>query len=1174
MEGIKMKCPECQFDNREGARFCSECGNRFELTCPECNTKIRAGSKFCDECGYDFKKPQDAPSIDVSKPQSYTPKFLADKILSSRSSIEGEHKLVTVLFADVANYTSITETLDPEEVHQIMDGLFKILMDEIHKYEGTINQFTGDGIMAIFGAPVSHEDHAQRACYAALAVQRAMADFSEKLKDEKDIDFKIRIGINTGPVVVGSIGDDLRMDYTALGDTTNLAARMQQGAESGSILMADSSYKLISPHFVTKPLGELQVKGKKEPVITHTLKRARSIRTLMDIVAEKELSPLIGRSEEFNRLHRLWELCKKGNGQVVFIVGEAGIGKSRLIFELHRALSAEKVTWLEGRCAPYGRNIPFSPLIDLLRRNFRIDEEDSEEIIIRKIDEGLGVLGEDTKERAPYLKFLFSVDPGDALIHSMDAQGRRRMIFDSIRLMTIRGSKRRPLILFFEDLHWIDHESEDFLKYVINSLAVLPVMLILTYRPGYANPFGERTFFNHISLKALGKKESLDLTKDVIGVDRLPKFVEPLILERAEGNPLYIEEIAKSLEELGIFKKIEANGAVKAQDQIQIPTSIQDIIMARIDRLPEEQKVALQLAAVIGREFANRLLERIAKLQAGITDILDDLVGLEILYQTQFYPELSFMFKHALTHDVAYNSLLTSKRKAIHALTGEVIEEIYSTRLGEHYEILAHHYEHGEVWDKAIAYLILSGQKALGNMAIPSAHTFFKKVIDISSQKDVTLSPQQAYESYQGKGNTEFNMGQFDVAEKDFFKAREIANEIGDKNREAESLSMAGWSMASGKKYEEVINIYHEAADFGRQIGNPIIEGRNYAGLGLIKLSLGEVQEAGKFMEKAVEIGKRINSPLLLILSLSLRAFQFPHYGIADEEAVEYLDKSIPVLKSVQNARACVLVYLILGYYLACKGDYAASISTFQEGINFAEETGEALNRAKGLNWLGWVYAELGWISEAKKLNRESYKASLEMGSGSEEVEANAVVNLAENAVAEKDYGQAENYIEDFLKKAETDPGYLFIKHRWEVRQLCTSAEIFLYRDDTEEAMQCAQRAFEIAERTKNRRGRIRANRHLGEIYIKNMELSKAEKKLNVAISDAKKLGNPYQLWKTHRDLGKLKEAQDFSPQAQEHYREAFEVIENIGSNLKDEKIRKIFLNSDLIKEIKNKVKR
>ena len=258
-----MKCPECQFDNREGAKFCSECGKRFELTCPECNTKVRLGSKFCDECGCNLKKPQDAPSVDYSKPQSYTPKFLADKILSSRSSIEGERKLVTVLFADVANYTSVSERLDPEEVHHIMDRLFKILMDEIHKYEGTINQFTGDGIMAIFGAPVSHEDHAQRAGYAALAVQREMVDFSEKLKDEKNIDFKIRIGLNTGPVVVGSIGDDLRMDYTALGDTTNLAARLQQAAKTGSILMSDSSYKLISPHFITEPLGELKVKGKK-----------------------------------------------------------------------------------------------------------------------------------------------------------------------------------------------------------------------------------------------------------------------------------------------------------------------------------------------------------------------------------------------------------------------------------------------------------------------------------------------------------------------------------------------------------------------------------------------------------------------------------------------------------------------------------------------------------------------------------------------------------------------------------------------------------------------------------------------------------------------------------------------------------------------------------------------
>ena len=1165
-----MECPECHFQNREGAKFCSECGNKFELTCPECNMKIRIDSKFCDECGHDLKNVQETHPIDYSKPQSYTPKFLADKILSSRSAIEGEKKLVTVMFADVANYTVIAERLDPEEIHQIMDSFFKILIDVIHKFEGTINQFTGDGIMAIFGAPVSHEDHAQRACYAAFDIQKAMIDFGEKLKEEKDIDFKLRIGLNTGPVVVGSIGDDLRMDYTALGDTTNLAARMQQSAQLGSIFLTNSTYKLISTYFVTEPLGELQVKGKKEPVTTYLLKHARSIRTLMDIIAEKELSPMIGRSEEFNRLHRLWKFCKKSKGQVVFIVGEAGIGKSRLVFEFHRAVSGEKITWLEGRCTAYGRNMPFSPLIDLLKRNFRIDEDDSEEIIIRKIEKGMSVLGDETKDRAPYLKFLFSVDPGDSLIQSMDAQGRRRMIFDSIRLMTIHGSKLRPLILFFEDLHWIDHESEDFLRYVINSIAVLPVMLILTYRPGYVNPFGERTFFNRISLKALEKDESLDLTKKVIGVNELPKFIEPLILDRAEGNPFYIEEIAKSLEELGTLKKVEKIESAENQGQIQIPTSIQDIIMARIDRLPEEEKIALQIASVIGREFSNRLLEQMAKLKEDLTDILGDLVKLEIIYQTQFYPELSFMFKHALTHDVAYNSLLASKRKAIHALTGEVIEEIYSKRMAEHFEIVAHHFEQGEVWDKAIKYLVLSGKKALSNMANPSARTFFKKVIHISSQQDVTLTTEQKYEIYQGKGNTEFNMGHYDVAEKDFFRARQIAEDIGDKNKEAESLSMAGWSMASGKKYKEVINIYHEAADFGRQIGNPIIEGRNYIGLGLIKLSLGEVQEAGEFMEKAVKIGKKINSPLLLIFSYSLRAFRFPHYGIPDEEAIEYLNQAIPLLKSVQNARACVLVYLILGYYLACKGNYTLSISKFQEGIKFAEESGEALNRAKGLNWLGWVYGDLGWISEAKKLNKESYSAALEIGSGSEEVEANAVVNLAENAVAEKDYGQADNLIKDLLKKAETDPGYLFIRHRWEVRQLCTLAKILHYKGDTDEAMKCTQKALKIAEKTKNKRGTIKANCYMGEIYQTNMEFSKAEIKLNLAISDAKKLGDSINLLKTHFALGQLKKAQGIIREAKEQFREALKAAKNVSSNLKDRKLQKIFLNSELIVEIKN----
>jgi class 3 adenylate cyclase/tetratricopeptide (TPR) repeat protein len=1170
-----MKCPKCGSDNREGIRFCEECGAKLELECPDCKAKIPLGKKFCGECGHDLTKAIKASVINYSEPQSYTPKFLADKILTTRSSIEGERKLVTVLFADVANFTSIAEKLDPEKVHQLMDNCFKILMDEIHTYEGTINQFTGDGVMALFGAPVAHEDHAQRACFAALAIQKKMGGFDERLKAEKKIDFNLRIGINTGPVVVGSIGNDLRMDYTALGDSTNLAARMQQNAEPGKILITDSTLKLISSHFITESLGKLQIKGKEAPVTTYLLKRARGIRTLMDIAAEKGLSPLAGRSEELQRLNRLWDLAKKDQGQVVFIVGEAGIGKSRLVFEFHRSLSNERITWLEGHGTAYGTNMPFLPLTDLLKRNFRIEEGDTEQLIIQKIEEGLHRLGEEAKERAPYLKFLFSVDPGDPLIASMDPQGRRRMIFDSIRLMTIHGSRLRPLILVLEDLHWIDHDTEDYLKYVVDSLATLPVLAILTYRPAYSNPFGERTFYNRISLKALEEKETLNLAKGVIGVSKLPEFIAPLILERAEGNPFYIEEITKSFEELGAFRRVEAVEAALDLDQIQIPTSIQDILMARVDRLPEKQKNALQTAAVIGREFTARLLERIARLEDSASEILGDLVGLELIYQTQFYPELIFMFKHALTHDVVYDSLLTSKRKAIHAKVGEVIEELYSERLAEYYEILAHHCERGGVWEKAIKYLILSGQKALANMANPSAHAFFQKAIDIINQKSITPSADQKYSLFHGRGNTTFNIGRFNEAERDFIQAREVARRMGDQNKEGESLSMAGWSLANRKKFKKAMATYNEAIDFGRHIGNPIIEARNLIGLGVLNVSLGDDPQAGmQYIDKAVEIGKKIKSPLILTSALSIRAWQYAHSDIEDQEALEYCKNIIPMLKAVQNARVCVWVYITIGYAQACKGDYLASIATFQEGFKLTEETGETLNRAKIFNWLGWIYSDLGWISEARKLNQQSYQATLEFGSGAEEAEANAIVNLAENDVAEDKFEEAETCLKDLLKKAETDPGYLLSRHRWEVRLLCTLGEICLYKNETNEALNYAKKALEIAEKSLNKRGITRANRLMGDIYLTRKEFSSAEEKLKRALVLAKEVGNPPHLWKTYLAFGQLKEAQGLHQEAQRNYKEALIVTERLSWTLQDKKLRDIFLNSNHVTKIRDSLSR
>jgi class 3 adenylate cyclase len=342
MEGIKMKCPDCQFENREGVKFCEECGAKLELRCPNCDADIPLGRKFCGECGLQLTVPSEIPSVDYSEPQSYTPRFLADKILTSRSAIEGERKLVTVLFADVANYTSMAEKLDPEEVHQIMDGCFKILMDVIHKYEGTINQFTGDGVMAIFGAPVAHEDHAQRACYAALSIQRAISEYSRKVKKDCGAEFMMRIGINSGPVIVGSIGDDLRMDYTAVGDTTNLAARMEHEARPGHILVSKTTHKIVRDYFAFESTYKVKLKGKQQPQQACKLIKAGEIQTRIKASVAKGLTKFVGRK---NSMAALKESCDKvlsGSGQVVGIVGEAGVGKSRLLLEFINQLPPRK----------------------------------------------------------------------------------------------------------------------------------------------------------------------------------------------------------------------------------------------------------------------------------------------------------------------------------------------------------------------------------------------------------------------------------------------------------------------------------------------------------------------------------------------------------------------------------------------------------------------------------------------------------------------------------------------------------------------------------------------------------------------------------------------------------------------------------------------------------------
>jgi len=402
-----VKCPKCQAENPETKKFCRKCATKLSRVCPQCGSECFLKDEFCGDCGHSLLEPQ--PTIDYTQPQTYTPKFLADKILTARSSIEGERKLVTVLFADVANYTSISEKLDAEEVHQIMDGCFKVLMDEIHRYEGTIDKFTGDGVMALFGAPVAHEDHAQRACYAALAMQRVMGEYGEKVEKECGVEFRMRVGLNSGPVIVGSVGNDLRMDYTAIGDTTNLASRMESMAKPGTVLVSANTYKIARDFFRFEPLGELKVKGKKEPVEAYQLIEASEVETRIEASVARGLTKFVGRKKEITALKEAFEKVKSGSGQVVGIVGEAGVGKSRLLLELRGALRKKEHAYLKGECLHYGGSMAYLPFLDILRSHFDIKEGEREFVIKKKMADRITQLDEKLEGILPPLHDILSL---------------------------------------------------------------------------------------------------------------------------------------------------------------------------------------------------------------------------------------------------------------------------------------------------------------------------------------------------------------------------------------------------------------------------------------------------------------------------------------------------------------------------------------------------------------------------------------------------------------------------------------------------------------------------------------------------------------------------------------------------------------------------------------------
>jgi class 3 adenylate cyclase/tetratricopeptide (TPR) repeat protein len=631
----------------------------------------------------------------LSSPASYTPRHLAERILRSKAALEGERKHVTVLFADVKSSTELAEQVDPEEWHKILDRFFAILTEGVHRFEGTVNQYTGDGIMALFGAPIAHEDHAPRACYAALHLRERLSRYTDELRLSRGLNLGVRMGMNSGEVIVGKIGDDLRMDYTAQGQTVNLAARMEQIAAPGHIYLTDRTARQVEGYFRLRDVGQLRIKGVRDDVRVWDLEDVGTLKTRLDAARSRGFSKFVGRERELAALEDAFDRAAAGQGQVVGVVAAAGTGKSRLCTEFVARCRARGIQVADAQCPTIGKSVPFLPLLELLRDLFDITDTDSANEARRKIAGALSLSGRDFDEVLPLVFDLLGVRDPDHAVPTMDPEARKRKLLAFVRHLVQARSTGEALLIFIDDAHWIDSGSDEFLAQVVEAAGGTRTLVVVNFRPEYRAEWTAKSYYRQIPLGPLGREDIQELLDDLIGRDPSVAFLPDLIQARTGGNPFFTEEVVRSLVESTILEGGRGDyRLVRPLETIEIPATVQAVLAARIDRLAERERGVLQTAALIGKEFPWPILERVADLSAG--DLSAALAGLEkaeFIFERSLYPEPEYAFRHPLTQEVALHSQLSDRRRRAHAAIAGAIAKLRASRLDEEAGVLAYHWE-------------------------------------------------------------------------------------------------------------------------------------------------------------------------------------------------------------------------------------------------------------------------------------------------------------------------------------------------------------------------------------------------------------------------------------------------------------------------------------------------
>jgi predicted ATPase/class 3 adenylate cyclase len=1080
-----MRCSNCGTESTTGRKFCAACGNPLLRSCAQCGAENAPSSVFCEDCGTALSGNATSAAIGSSD-TSIAPVISVAPEQDASTTIEDERKTVTALFADIKSSTELMRDLDPEEARAIIDPALKLMIDAVHRYDGYVVQSTGDGIFALFGAPVAHEDHPQRALHAALATRDELRRRGEDPRMGDCPGVEVRIGINTGEVVMRTVQTGGHTEYSPVGHVINLASRMQSVAPAGGIVVSEETHGLVEGYFELRGLGPTEVRGISEPINVYEVVGIGALRSHFDLATRRGLTKFVGREHELEQLRRALELAMSGRGQLVAVVAEPGEGKSRLFYEFKRMLPAECKS-LEAYSVSHGKASAWLPVLELLRDYFGIQDVDEPATRREKVRAALNELDPALQDALPYLFGLLGLVEGPDPLAQMNPQIKRRRTLDTIKRIILRESLKQPLVVIFEDLHWIDEQTQALLDLLADSLGNAPVLLLVNYRPEYRHEWGHKSHYVQLGLNPLGRETVDKLLTALLEDANELRPLKRLIIERTGGNPFFIEEMVQALFDERILVR---NGIVKVTrslSQVHIPTTVQGILAARIDRLGGEQKELLQTLAVIGRESRLVLIRQVASTgEVRLERMLAELRAAEFIYEQPALAESEYIFKHALTQEVAYNSLLIERRKLLHERVGQALESMFTDQVDDHLGELARHYSHNENIDKAVEYLGRAGQQALQRSAYAEA------ISDLNAAVDLLQKLPESLERIQKELPLQLALGPVLMAikgiaatevERAYTRARGLCEQLGDRPELFHVLFglyavyfVRGDMRLAHDLAEQLLRRAQSADDPARLMFAHLALGFTSYQMGELLLAREHIEMAISFYDRGRPLAFRFTGIDSKVMCLSYLAFTMWTVGYADQ-ALKRVNEAVGLAQALSHPFSLVFAENFAGFLYLYRREARAAQAHGELVITLCDE--HEITEFFGLATFvcGAAMAGQGRNEEGIAQMQDASRAS-----GVTLTRPSLLIRLAE---ADMQQGRLDDGLRALAEALTT--GEEHEDRQDEPEKHRVKGELLLRQDGSyaPEAQNCFQRAISIARQQSAKSYELRATMSLARLLAK-----------------------------------------------------------------------------------------